>query len=270
MPHTNRKKKTATNQNSLQPSTPRKSVLLTQHTKRTEVEDSDGWTHIIDAPSTRRSNKLRHGKGNVGPQLHTGDFEIEGNGYVSRTVEEMGEEVEFWRKGWASFKAEKELRRLLLGREGKEAVEKEQSEKTGEVKGDDSASDSIQVSGDVAEGGDEPVTNIAEDLGTKPTKDEQAEAETIPTLLSTLGSALDTKGRSKIDNVIVLGLGSLQSARREGRRASATQLAALQTITNTLGMFLYITTFLTRRITFPARYIYNNHPYADLILYRIF
>lgn len=34
----------------------------------------------------------------------------------------------------------------------------------------------------------------------------------------------------QIENAVVLGLGSLQSSRREGRRASATQLAALQTI----------------------------------------
>ena len=34
----------------------------------------------------------------------------------------------------------------------------------------------------------------------------------------------------KIKKIVVLGLGSLQSSRREGRRATATQLAALQTL----------------------------------------
>lgn len=42
------------------------------------------------------------------------------------------------------------------------------------------------------------------------------------------------EGLEKIANVVVLGLGSLQSSRREGRRASATQLAALQTIVGVL------------------------------------
>jgi hypothetical protein len=42
------------------------------------------------------------------------------------------------------------------------------------------------------------------------------------------------EGVEKIENAVVLGLGSLQSSRREGRRASATQLAALQTIIENL------------------------------------
>ncbi|KUJ09497.1 uncharacterized protein LY89DRAFT_657898 [Mollisia scopiformis] len=40
----------------------------------------------------------------------------------------------------------------------------------------------------------------------------------------------------KIENAVVLGLGSLQSSRREGRRASATQLAALQTVLGALDL----------------------------------
>jgi hypothetical protein len=43
--------------------------------------------------------------------------------------------------------------------------------------------------------------------------------------------------RLKVEDVVCLGLGSLQSARREGRRASFTQLAALRTIIEALGKF---------------------------------
>jgi hypothetical protein len=48
----------------------------------------------------------------------------------------------------------------------------------------------------------------------------------------------DREGKTEVGNVVVLGLGSLQSARREGRRASYTQLAALRTLIGTLGMQL--------------------------------
>jgi hypothetical protein len=43
--------------------------------------------------------------------------------------------------------------------------------------------------------------------------------------------------RIAVGDVVCLGLGSLQIARREGRRASFTQLAALRTIMGLLGMF---------------------------------
>lgn len=43
------------------------------------------------------------------------------------------------------------------------------------------------------------------------------------------------KGRSGVKNVVCLGLGSLQSARREGRRSSFTQLAALMMILEEFG-----------------------------------
>ena len=49
-------------------------------------------------------------------------------------------------------------------------------------------------------------------------------------------------GRGRVDGVVCLGLGSLQSSRREGRRASFTQLAALHTIVNALGVFRHICT----------------------------
>ncbi|TVY19587.1 hypothetical protein LARI1_G000756 [Lachnellula arida] len=45
-----------------------------------------------------------------------------------------------------------------------------------------------------------------------------------------LKKAWEDKGKCGVKKCVVLGLGSLQSARREGRRASFTQLAALETL----------------------------------------
>ncbi|TVY43639.1 hypothetical protein LSUB1_G000997 [Lachnellula subtilissima] len=51
-----------------------------------------------------------------------------------------------------------------------------------------------------------------------------------------LKKALEGKGGSGVKKCVVLGLGSLQSARREGRRASFTQLAALETLLSLIGL----------------------------------
>lgn len=152
MPHTNRKKKTAG-------STPRgeEKKPLIVHTKRKEVEDEEGWTHIIDTPRTRSATLKSKSKA---PALHGGDFEINGVSYINRTLEELKADYEYWRKAWEESDAHKDLvEKIEVGKEGKRSV----------------------------------------------------------------------------DNVVLLGLGSLQSSRREGRRSSATQLAALQTIIQTLG-----------------------------------
>ncbi|TVY88647.1 hypothetical protein LAWI1_G006343 [Lachnellula willkommii] len=52
---------------------------------------------------------------------------------------------------------------------------------------------------------------------------------------SELKKALEGKGECGVKKCVVLGLGSLQSARREGRRASFTQLAALETLLSIIG-----------------------------------
>jgi hypothetical protein len=152
MPHTNRKKKTAG-------STPtredKKSIIV--HTKRKEVEDDEGWTHIVDTPRARSSTLKK--KVNA-PLLHSGDFEINGVSYINRTLEELKADYEYWKKAWGESDACSELN----------------------------------------------------------TKVQDAK-----------------EGKRVVDNVVLLGLGSLQSSRREGRKASATQLAALQTIIQMLG-----------------------------------
>lgn len=145
MPHTNRKKKTA--------GSPTTKTPLIQHTKRTEIEDTEGWTHIVDKPRTNSKKKPNTSL------LHGGDFEIDGVSYINRTLEELTTDYEYWRKQWEESAACAELKQVI------------------------------------SEG----------------------------------------EGRRNVDNVVVLGLGSLQSSRREGRRASATQLAALQTMLPLLG-----------------------------------
>ncbi|KAH7395941.1 hypothetical protein BKA64DRAFT_73404 [Cadophora sp. MPI-SDFR-AT-0126] len=123
------------------------------HTKRKEIEGDDGWIHIVDKPRTNQTNA----KAKKQP-LQGGDFELKGVSYINRTLVEMKEEFEHWKRSWEERPTCQALKDKMKG------VEKDR----------------------------------------------------------------------KIENVIVLGLGSLQSARREGRRSSATQLAALQTIVDGL------------------------------------
>ncbi|CAL3972099.1 unnamed protein product [Diplocarpon coronariae] len=123
------------------------------HTKRKEVEGNDGWIHIVDKPRSNKANAKAFTQ-----LLQGGDFEINGVNYVHRTLAEMEEEFDHWKRSWGERPACKDLKERIR----------------------------------------------------------------------------DIENARKIQNIVVLGLGSLQSARREGRRASATQLAALQTIVGSL------------------------------------
>lgn len=143
MPHTNRKRNPQNNRS--------KPQLV--HTKRQQIEDSEGWTHVVDAP---RGTTLRKGK----DWLHAGDFEKNGASYINRTLEEIRKDFEHYTQQWEISEACESLKKSLRKIEGKR----------------------------------------------------------------------------RVDNAVVLGLGSLQSARREGRRASYTQLAALRTMVEALGM----------------------------------
>jgi hypothetical protein len=151
MPHTNRKKKSAAQGAGLNGEGKKKVVV---HTKRKEVLDEEGWVHVVDTPRTRSSTVSK------GTNLHAGDFEVNGVQYVNRTLEEMRDELAYWKKAWES---------------------------------DDAC--------------------------------------------ASLKTELEKLGEQKIGGVVVLGLGSLQSARREGRRAAFTQLVALQTIMAILSEF---------------------------------
>lgn len=196
--------------------------------------------------------------------MHTGDFEIDGVGFVNRTLEEMQMEVEFWRKGWEGESARRNLESVLLGREDEGAGEKRVGEddivveeKTETVAPEDqrepvkehvvSTTDDATLSQvdnmtvpqqDQHETAKESVVPAAEDpalpridnvsLGTAE-QDQSAEVKQETT------QEVSASTRCKVDNIIVLGLGSLQSARREGRRATLTQLAALETIIKHFG-----------------------------------
>ncbi|KAF4627285.1 hypothetical protein G7Y89_g10870 [Cudoniella acicularis] len=128
-------------------------------TKRMEVVDDDGWTHVVDAP-TRRSPVSKHNGAQENLQ-HGGDFTVNGVAFVKRTLQEMQDELGYWRKNWEKSTAPEQLKVLLNKKKG--------------------------------------------------------------------------DGSKKISNVVVLGLGSLQIARLEGRRASHTQFAALETVVSILA-----------------------------------
>jgi hypothetical protein len=159
MPHTRSKKKKA---NSRAANGAREIV----HTRRQQVEDEEGWTHVIDSPRRVKVREVPERE-----RWHVGDFERGGVGYVNRTMGELGGDLGFYSRLWEGSGACGELRGRLEGK-GK------------------------------------------------------------------------GRGRGKVGGVVCLGLGSLQSARREGRRASWTQLVALRTIMETLGMsFSYVGVF---------------------------
>ena len=189
MPHTNRKKKSSA------ANAQTKSRPTIVHVKRQEVQDDDGWTHIVNTPRKRGSTIT-----NAAKALHAGDFEINGVSYINRTLEEMKADFEYWKKQWEQGEACAILKEKLEQREKVEEPEEKLQE------------------GETKEGEAKKVEHEEELKVEATTEDNQKRTDRI-----------------KVDNVVVLGLGSLQSARREGRRASATQLAALQTITKTLG-----------------------------------
>ncbi|PVH84652.1 hypothetical protein DL98DRAFT_584205 [Cadophora sp. DSE1049] len=141
-----RKKKSAK-----KPAPPPKPTIV--HTKRKEIVGEDGWIHVVDKPRTNQPDA----KAKKQP-LQGGDFELKGVSYINRTLVEMKEEFEHWKRSW----------------------------------------------------------------------------EERPTCQALKEKMKDAEKDRKIESVVVLGLGSLQSARREGRRSSATQLAALQTIVDGL------------------------------------
>ncbi len=69
MPHTNRKKKSSAAGGEKKPQ------HRLEHTKRQQIEDGDGWTHVVDTP--RKSQvKVREGQ-----LSHAGDFERNGVSY---------------------------------------------------------------------------------------------------------------------------------------------------------------------------------------------
>jgi hypothetical protein len=151
MPHTNRKKKNVDSQ---------KKVIV--HTKRKEVLDEEGWTHVIDKPQPKAIPSIQkpERKGNANLWSIAADFRIGDAYYVDRTLEEYEVDFDRARKTWGKSEACRQLKVLLEGKTGEER---------------------------------------------------------------------------EIGNVVVLGLGSLQNARGEGRKASWLQLVALRDLVEGLG-----------------------------------
>lgn len=163
--------------------------------------------------------------------MHTGDFEIDGVGYVNRTLEEMRVEVEFWRKAWEGEASKRALEEVLRGGDGEAEETKLEVKDVREEKADDTKQeDAVRgvKEGDAAETEQSPSQHEPESApAAQPTTQETRTVEP---------QTQSNAARPKVDNIIVLGLGSLQSARREGRRATLTQLAALETIIKHFGM----------------------------------
>lgn len=147
MPHTRSKKKKAA---AIAANGEKKVV----HTKRQQIEDEEGWTHVVESSTRTRIVSEKE-------KWLVGDFQRDGVSYVTKTMEEMRKDLGFYTKLWEEDGACSQLK----------------------------------------------------------------------------GKLLESIGRMKVEGVVCLGLGSLQSARREGRRASWTQLAALRTIMDILGMY---------------------------------
>ncbi|TEY27348.1 hypothetical protein BOTCAL_1120g00020 [Botryotinia calthae] len=144
MPHTNRKKKSGARETGEETE---KTIKIAQSTKRKQIEDGEGWTHVVGGGKKT---------GAAETWTHAGDFVNDGVAYIERSMVEMQTDLENYRKQWESSEAAGQLKKIL-------------------------------------------------------------------------------HGRSAVKSVVCLGLGSLQSARSEGRWSSYTQLAALMMIIEELG-----------------------------------
>jgi hypothetical protein len=96
MPHTNRKKKTATSQK-----TSKSTAKKFTHSKREFIENEDGWTQVADKGWKSVLRKEKNAAGDPSPSIDT-------------TLEEMVKEHERYRKEWESSSACAELKGILL------------------------------------------------------------------------------------------------------------------------------------------------------------
>ncbi|ESZ99414.1 hypothetical protein SBOR_0176 [Sclerotinia borealis F-4128] len=116
MPHTNRKKKSSTNGNADTRTTggeEQHAKKIVQPMKRIQVEDTEGWTHVVGG-----GKKAGGGEG----WTHAGDFVRGGVAYIERTVGEMRGDWEFYAKQWEDSEAAIQLREILGGRTGVKSV----------------------------------------------------------------------------------------------------------------------------------------------------
>lgn len=198
-----------------------------------------------------------------------GDFQIGEVGYVNKTLQELEVDMAFYEKGWSGdaeiqgifgvrdsgvnareeakkltreerererrveLRAERERERAIRERKEREETERRHGDKEGrEVEAGNSV-EKENISSDQdptpqTESIPEPTTQETETTAEDPTPEAQNAAGK-----TTQFNAINK--RKQIKNVVVLGLGSLQNARREGRRTSWTQLIALRHILSILG-----------------------------------
>ncbi|RDL41675.1 uncharacterized protein BP5553_01654 [Venustampulla echinocandica] len=110
MPHTNRKKKTPAGMKSVTDQN-RKQIIV--HTKRKEVLDDEGWTHVVDKPSRQRASSVTESK-DAGKYWSIGaDFKVGDAYYINRTIEEIQEEFTHSKKAWEGSPACASLKALL-------------------------------------------------------------------------------------------------------------------------------------------------------------
>ncbi|KAF7957801.1 hypothetical protein EAE96_003371 [Botrytis aclada] len=104
MPHTNRKKKSGARETGEETE---KTKKIAQSTKRKQIEDGEGWTHVVGGGKKT---------GAAESWTHAGDFVKDGVAYVECTMEEMQADLENYRKQWESSEAAGQLKKILHGR----------------------------------------------------------------------------------------------------------------------------------------------------------
>ncbi|TGO37733.1 hypothetical protein BHYA_0090g00230 [Botrytis hyacinthi] len=104
MPHTNRKKKSGARDTGEEAE---KTKKIAQSTKRKQIEDGEGWTHVVGGGKKT---------GAAETWTHAGDFVKDGVAYIERSMEEMQADLESYRKQWEGSEAAGQLKKILHGR----------------------------------------------------------------------------------------------------------------------------------------------------------
>ncbi|KAK6611007.1 hypothetical protein ACHAPF_001072 [Botrytis cinerea] len=110
MPHTNRKKKGGAREPGEETE---KTKKIAPSTKRTQIEDGEGWTHVVGGG--RKT-------GAAETWTHAGDFVQDGVAYIERSTGEMQADLDNYRKQWESSEAAGQLRKILRGRSAVKSV----------------------------------------------------------------------------------------------------------------------------------------------------
>lgn len=163
-----------------------------------------------------------------------GDFQIGEVGYVHRTLEELRGEWGFYERGW--LEGEDGVLGGIL-REGNGELDSGD----GIVKLDEIGERDKEQELE-GKGMNEKADGRTDDNGRAVNEGKSIQEQK------------SKRKRKQIKNVVVLGLGSLQSARREGRRASWTQLIALTRMLHYLGIYILFSIIFSPFLSLPLPY----------------